>query len=113
MDNLLPTPERVNKDIVESTMACVGYSRTEWRTVFTLTAINIMLAVAVAVKFVPEVGVVVAGCIMALGALLAIALWQIRQDQVEHDLAIRNALERRLGLPEHARHREGYFPYDL
>jgi hypothetical protein len=98
----------VNSDIVASTMDLLGYTRSEWRTVFALTAANIGIAAAICWWFIPVIGLPVAACVILFGLGLGVHLWRIRLEYSEHTLIVRNALERRLGVPETARHREGY-----
>lgn len=99
----------VSKDIVGSTMHLLGYTKEAWRWVYLLTFANVFLMSYAAWLLLPRIYFLPAlTMLMGFAAGLAGRLIYLGATYAEHTLAVRNALERRLGVPEHARHRETY-----
>jgi len=99
----------VNTDLVSSTMDLLGYQKKGWRWVYLLTFANIVLMgyamwLALPAMIALPCLTILAGAAFALGG----RLFYLGSTYAEHTLVVRNALERRLGVPEHARHRESY-----
>lgn len=97
----------VNKDIVESVVACAGYNRRNWAMPVALTAFN---GAAAGLLLVPQ-SWLAAGALWLLGAVCVLWMLGMQADHQSMTLSMRNALERRFGLPEYARHRSDYSPF--
>jgi hypothetical protein len=101
------TAEQVNRDIVDSVVACAGYTRRAWWPVTVFAALNAFTSGLLLAAD----SWLAAGAMWLLGAV--VVLWVITQqnDHESQTLSMRNALERRFGLPEYARHRNDYSPF--
>ena len=112
MCHQLPAPpgriaEAVNEDIVEATVELFGYSRSVWALAFATTTAACGVVDGCIWRFVDHGAPLAIGGLVVTGMIAAYLVrlgmnWQLQT------LAVRNALERRLGVPETARHRHNY-----
>lgn len=108
MDTITKTPMGVNCDIVESVVECAGYRTRIWVPVVAFAAVNSMLT---GVLLWPMVGWLASVAAWMLGGCVVFWLLATVQDWESQTLSMRNALERRFGLPEYRRHRHDYSPF--
>jgi hypothetical protein len=101
------TAEQVNRDIVENVVATAGYNVRAW-TPPVLLAIGNAFALGLLLA---STSWLAAGAGWLLGAVVVLWLFGLQQDHQSMTLSMRNALERRFGLPEYARHRSDYSPF--
>lgn len=105
---IIESPHFVNTQLVEQTMDLVGYTKRHHYVVIAASVINVAFAFLACLMFVPLIGTTLSVGVVLSGALLVYFLWAECRDFSEDTLTLRNALERHLGLPEHARHRRTY-----
>lgn len=103
-----PTPQDVNKDIVAAYTVAASYSHKNWLTGFFALLVYAGGFCWISWVFPPSHRILI-GSLTTAAVLVLIGLnlhWRSRWQQ--QFLRSRNALERRLNIPETARHREGY-----